>query len=213
MVFDKGVNEWRRCELSMSFFYLELSFTFIFNFCIVWLLCLCIAWRDDKCNANLKPKPRQHYGSFSYSRWTYVGSPHRMTKAFVTCFNSIFSVGWLYNPGSGFAYNLSMVEYADFCCSVELGVLLQLTFLLALLCYSALFAVVLFVSSGTVVWPSVANLGFWRFAQSDIVIVLCTISINSVLLRAISKPPLSSEWNQEEAARSNRKGLEKVICL
>ena len=57
-----------------------------------------------------------------------------------------------------------------------------MTFLLALLCYSALSAGLYLL--GTLVWPSVADLGFWGLAQSDIVIVLCTISISSVLLRA-----------------------------
>ena len=81
------------------------------------------------------------------------------------------------DPGSVFAYNLSSVEYANFVLSVERDVLLQMTPFLALLCYSALLLLYCSFLLGTVVWPSVANLGFWRFAQSDIVIVLCTISI------------------------------------
>ena len=81
-------------------------------------------------------------------------------------------------------YNLLTVGCADIWHSVELNVLLQMTLLLALLCYSALSAGVYLL--GIVVWSS-ADLEFWQLAQSDIVIVLCTISISSVLLCAISK--------------------------
>ena len=72
--------------------------------------------------------------------------------------------------------------------SFERDVLLQMTSILALLCYSALSASLYLL--GIVVWSSVSGLELWRLAQFDIVIVLCTISISSVLLRAISKIPI-----------------------
>ena len=77
-------------------------------------------------------------------------------------------------------YSLLTVGYAAILHSVELGALLQMTSFLTLLCYSVLFAGLhLF---GSFVWSSVAGLHFWQLAESNIVVVLCTISISSVLL-------------------------------